>query len=81
MHILLRNETNTYLPVLTDTYSIGYMFQLVGAFEKLDFFENVGKQTKSRSPIRRMSIDAGDKELKKFIQSYRFCQCVIWICC
>ena len=50
----LRNETNAYQSVLTDTYSIGYMFQLVGAFEKFDFFENVGKQMKSRSPIRRM---------------------------
>ena len=27
----------------------------------------------SRSPIRRMSIDAANKELKKFIQSYTFC--------
>ena len=69
----LRNETNIYQSVSTDTYSIGYMFQLVGAFEKFDFFENEGKQMKSRSPIRRMSIDAADKELKKFIQSYTFC--------
>ena len=69
----LRNGTNIYQSVVTDTYSIGYMFQLVGAFEKFDFFENEGKQMKSRSPIRRMSIDAADKELKKFIQSYTFC--------
>ena len=69
----LRNETNTYQSVLADIYSIGYMLQLVGAFEKFDFFENVGKQMKSRRPIRRMSIDAEDKELDKFIQSYTFC--------
>ena len=31
----LRNKTNTYQSVLTDTYSVGYMFQLIGAFEKV----------------------------------------------
>ena len=45
------------------------MFQLVGASEKFDFFENVSKHMKSRSPIGRMSMDAGDKELTEFIQS------------
>ena len=38
----LRYETNTYQSILTDTYSIGYMFHLMDAFEKFDFFENVG---------------------------------------
>ena len=37
----LWNETNTYQSILTDTYSIGYIFQLVGAFEKFTFFENM----------------------------------------
>ena len=32
--------------------------------------KNVGKQMKSRNRTGRMSIDAADTELKKFIQSY-----------
>ena len=37
----LRNETNTHQSILTDTYSISYMFQLVGALEKFDFFKKM----------------------------------------
>ena len=68
----LRNETNKYQFILTDTYTIGYIFQFVGAFENFEFFKNVGKQMKSRNRTGRMSIDAADTELKKFIQSYKF---------
>ena len=40
--------------------------------KSLIFFENVSKHMKSRRPIGRMSMDAGDKELTEFIQSYTF---------
>ena len=68
----LWHKANTYQSILWDTYWIGYIFQLVGVFEKFDFFQNVGKRMKIRSPMGRMSIDAAEKELKKFIQSYTF---------
>ena len=66
----LCNIKNTPQSVLTDTYSVGYVLQFIGAFNNFEFLENIGVEMKKKNPKERMSMETAVRQLQQFINPF-----------
>ena len=62
----LRNRPNAKQTVLTDTYSVGYLFKHLGVSQSA-FLCNVGEKMSYEDPCSRCSLDTCHRYLKTFL--------------